>query len=223
MPDWGDYHATNGRTPRLAELWARPAIRHLREHPRLTPASAILDFGCGYFELGAALAPRVARMDGLEIDDVSRGLAQSRAAKIPNATIHSRSEDLPAVAYDLIVANSVFQYLESDADALRTLKLFRDWLKPDGLGEVLLIDLLPTRYSPHRDAMRSMWVAMRNGVPRAMARFLWKAATHPHRRQWWKIDPPRLGELAAEAGFTCESLPRNLTPSLQRHTCRLRV
>jgi len=226
MPDpaeWGRYHATNGRTTRLAELWARPAIQYLLAHSGLAPESAVLDFGCGYFELGVALAPHVRRMDGLEIDDASLKLARSRSEPLPDSTIHAKPDDVPAGAYDLIVANSVFQYLGDEAGLIRTLKQFRGWLKPGGRGEVLLIDLIPRSYSPHRDALRSMWVAATNGAPFSMARFLWKAATNPDRRRWLLIDPPRLGELASECGFTCERYPRNLTPSLQRYSCRLRL
>jgi SAM-dependent methyltransferase len=221
--DWGDYHSANHRTSRLAALTTRPAFHHLMHHAGLTADSAVLDFGCGYFDLGVALAPQVARMDGLEIDEASLRLARSRIAKLPNAAIHSRSEDVPAAAYDLITANSVFQYLADDAEVLRTLEQFRGWLKPSGLGEVLLIDLIPAHYSPHRDGLRSMWVATMNGLPFSMARFLWKAMRSPHRRQWWVVDPERMNAIARESGFDCERLPKNLAPSLQRFTCRLRA
>jgi hypothetical protein len=54
-----------------------------------------------------------------------------------------------------------------------------------------------------------------------MARFLWSAATSPHGRLWHRVDPQRITELAAVAGFNCTRLSKNLTPSLQRYTCEL--
>lgn len=222
IADWRAFYVQNRRGTQLAELWTRDTARHLRSHPALNRDSAIFDFGCGYFDLGLALAPHVRRVDGLEIDEYSLNLARSRTADLPGTVIHSSNDDVRPGTYDLILANSVFQYLDDD-DIVRTLKLFRSWLKPGGMGEVLLIDLIPTGYSPPRDALRSMWVALRHGIPWTMFRFLWKAATSPHGRAWHRIDPPRMAELANQAGFRCRQLKRNLTPSLQRYSCELKV
>lgn len=213
---WRQYHATSRRSARIAELWSRPATRYLRS--RITSNSAVLDFGCGYFDVGVALAPHAARMDGLEIDEQSLALARSRSAAFAGTTIYSRNEDVPPGTYDMVLANSVFQYLENDAAILRTLRLFRTWLKPDWRSEVTLIDLIPTNYSPVRDAMRSMWVAAIHGIPFDMSRFLWNAARSPHRREWHRIDPSRLVDLAREAELLGARRPKNLTPSLQRYT-----
>jgi SAM-dependent methyltransferase len=219
LENWKSFFSQTQRDPRMAELWTRDVVQYLRTHPRLGRDSAILDFGCGYFDVGGALAPDVARIDGLEIDTHSLNRARLRTADFAATAIYAASDDVPHGAYNLIFANSVFQYLANDAEILNTLNRFRKWLKPG--GEVLLIDLIPTRYSPTRDAFRSLFVAARHGILIPMIRFLWNAATSPHGRTWHRIDPPRLTELAAAADFTCTVLDRNLTPSFQRYTTLL--
>jgi len=220
--DWLKYHATSRRSASIAEVWVRDVVSHLRADPTLGADTAILDFGCGYFDLGAAMAPHVGRMDGLEIDPYSLNLARSRVAELHATRIFERNDDVPNGAYDLVIANSVFQYLQNEGEALCNLQDFRRWLRPGPRSRVALIDLIPPRYSPPRDALRSMWVATLNGIPITMAQFLWNAATSPHGRSWLRLDPSRIQELAAEAGFTCQRLDRNLSPSLQRYTVVLR-
>jgi hypothetical protein len=50
---------------------------------------------------------------------------------------------------------------------------------------------------------------------------LYKAAVKPGGLQFCKIAPARLAQLAAAAGFRCERLQVNVTPSWQRYSCLL--
>ena len=222
VPAWLRYHRWNRRDLRMAELWTRDIVAHVRALPWLGPDAAVLDFGCGYFDAGLAVADRVGRVDGFDTDAHAVAVARDRVrAAGVNSIIYGSAAELAGGSYDLIVANSVFQYLGGDAGVAETLARFRRLLKPGGRGVVVLADLIPTRYSKPLDACRSLWVAARNGVLPAMLAHLWKAALSPDGVTLHRIDPERTAELAAAAGFDCERLPRNLTPSRRRYTCVL--
>jgi len=222
VPAWLRYHHRNRRDQRMAELWTRDLVAHLRGLPWLGPDSAVLDFGCGYLDAGLAVADRVGRVDGFDTDPHAVAVARDRvrAAGVPSIVYGSAAE-LADGSYDLIFANSVFQYLGGDSGVADTLARFRRLLKPTGRGVVVLADLIPTRYSKPLDACRSLWVAARNGVLPAMLVHLWKAARSPDGVALHCIDLGRITELAAAAGFACERLERNLTPSRRRYTCVL--
>ncbi len=219
---WLRYHRWNRRDERMAELWTRGTVGYLRGLPWLGPDSAVLDFGCGYFDVGLALGGRVGRVDGVDTDAHAVAVARDRvhAAGLP-ASVYADAAEIPSATYDLIFANSVFQYLGSDAGVADVLALFRRVLKPSGRGVVVLIDLIPTRYSKPLDACRSLWVAARNGTLPAMMVHLWKAARSPAGVALHQLDPARTAELAVAAGFDCTLLPTNLTPSRRRYTCVL--
>jgi SAM-dependent methyltransferase len=217
--DWRTYNRWNRRDERMAELWVRDLVRYLNALPWLGPDRAVLDYGCGYFDVGLAVAHRVGRVDGFDIEERTVEHARQRAPV--GSRVFNHSEAIPQASYDLIVANSVFQYLGNDEGVLQTLKLFRSLLRPGGRGEVLLGDLIPLTYSSIKDGFRSLHVAGRNGMMAAMLVHLWKAAFKAGPLELHRIEPERLGELADAAGFDCRRLPKNLTPSRQRYSCLL--
>lgn len=222
VPAWLRYHRWNRRDERMAELWVRGTVGHLRGLPWLGPDSAVLDFGCGYFDAGIALSGRAGRVDGMDTDPHAVAVARGRVQAAGLASnVYGNAAELPEGTYDLIFVNSVFQYLGGDAGVADTLALFRRLLKPGGRGVVVLVDLIPTRYSKALDACRSLWVAMWNGVLPAMLVHLWKAARSPGGVTLHQLDPARTADLAAAAGFDCERLPTNLTPSRRRYSCVL--
>jgi SAM-dependent methyltransferase len=217
--DWRKYNRWNRRDERMAELWVHDLVRYLRALSWLGPDCVVLDYGCGYFDVGLAIADRVGRVDGFDVEERTVECARERAGD--ESRIFGDSDDIPRATYDLIVANSVFQYLGSDEGVLRALQLCRDLLRPDGRGEILLGDLIPRRYSPVKDAFRSLWVASTNGMLSPMIAHLWKASLKSNGLQLHRIDPERLAELADDAGIDCQRLPHNLTPSRRRYSCLL--
>lgn len=219
--DWRTYHRWNRRDERMAELWVRNLVNYLHGLSWLGPDRTVLDYGCGYFDVGLAIADRVGRVDGFDIDERTLDVARSRAAGNPASRLIGHPTDLPPATYDLIVANSVFQYLASDDEVNRTLRHFRTLLRPGGRREVLLGDLIPVRYSSARDALRSLRVAVRHGVLLTMMAHLWKAAFKGSGLALLRIAPERMAKLAVAAGFDCEHLPVNVTPSRQRYSCLL--
>jgi SAM-dependent methyltransferase len=222
-PDWQAYHKWNRRDERMAELWVRGLKRRLREWPGLDRRHAVLDYGCGYFDVGLAIADRVGRVDGFDPDARTVDMARGRAGVRSASFITSERSELPRAAYDLIVVNSVFQYLKNDGEVLDVFNLFHALLRPGGRGEVLLGDLIPPTYSSVKDAFRSLRVAFANGVLVSMVAHLWKAAMKGGGLNLFQIAPDRIAALASEAGFTCERLAVNVTPSRQRYSCVLKL
>ena len=220
--DWRKYNRWNRRDERMAELWVRGLVKYLRTMPGLNADSTVLDYGCGYFDAGLSIIDRVARVDGLDIEERTAEAARMRAAPWPSTRIYGNSADLSRESYDLIIANSVFQYLGNDEEVLQTLRLFRTLLKPEGRGEVLVGDLIPLTYSSVKDAFRSLWVACKHGMLYSMIVHLYKAAFKSDGLRLHQIAPDRFAQLSGEAGFRCERLPVNLTPSRQRYSCMLR-
>jgi SAM-dependent methyltransferase len=221
--DWQKYHSWNRRDERMAELWVRDLVKYLRALPWLGPDRTVLDFGCGYFDTGLGIADCLGRVDGFDIEERTVVVARARAEQYPTSRVYGSRDDLPRQTYDLIVANSVLQYLANDDEVLEMLRLFRTLLRPAGRREVLLGDLIPMRYSSAKDAMRSLWVSCHHGMLLAMIAHLWKAAFKGTGLALHQIAPPRMAELAAAAGFECERLPVNVTPSRRRYSCLLRM
>lgn len=216
--DWISYHKWNRRDVRMAELWARDLVAYLRGRPWLGPDAAVLDYGCGYFDVGGGLADRVRRADGYDPDEGSLAVARGRGVG-PGTTLYSDPADLPRGAYDLIVVNSVIQYLDGDAEMARTLGRFRELLRPR--GRVLVGDVVPPRFSSARDALRSLAVAARDGTLVSMLVYLWKAATKGRGLRLYQPAPDHLAGLAAAGGFGFELLPANVTRSRRRYSCVL--
>lgn len=134
---------------------------------RAGAGSRVLDFGCGE----ALLAHEVARAcDHLYLCDgapsVRDGIA-GRTAGIANITVLSPEAmaALPAGSLDLVVANSVLQYL----DRVTLDGLLATWtrlLSPS--GRLVLADVVPPDVSPITDAAALLRLAAANG-------FLWSA------------------------------------------------
>jgi len=139
------------------DLIARQLVEVL---PNKNPA--VLDFGCGE----ALSADRVAKQcqvlhlcDGAEL--VRSRLAQ-KFGLLGNVVVMSPEQlgEIPEASLDLIVVNSVLQYLSRpDLDGL--LATWRRLLKPD--GQLLIADVIPPDVGPLTDVVALMKLAAANG------------------------------------------------------------
>jgi len=227
------------RDPRMSALWIRPLSRWLADF--VTGNSRgdqlrILDYGCGYFDLGKELirltevetnSSRLApapRVDGFDPDTAALATTRTALAHAGTAPgLYHSPADLPRGAYDLIVVNSVLQYLDSDKDLADFFVTARALLKPTGRRIVVIADLIPPTYSAGIDALHSMAHATRHGLAVPMLRHLWQAATKPSGLSLLRIDRSRLERAARPAGFSIETLPKNLTPSPNRWSAIARL
>jgi len=221
LADWVRYNnELNPRDRRMSEDWIRPLAEWLARN-LVGHGAAVLDFGCGYFDLGVALAGVAGRVDGYDLNPEAVSVARGRVAAMGSAAVYGERDEIPASAYDVIVLNSVLQYFPSMAAVEGFLDFAVSRLRA-GAGAVVLADLIPPRYSGFADAADNLVHAARRGLARPMLRHLFNAARMPDGMVLLRIAPAELERAARSRGFGFERLPRNLTPSKRRYTCILK-
>ncbi|GJD64839.1 class I SAM-dependent methyltransferase [Methylobacterium frigidaeris] len=178
------------------------------------PDAIVLDHGCGE----ALSADRVAEACGLlhlcEASPRQRDALAQRYAGNPRITVLAPEEvaALPTAGLDLVVANSLAQYLTGpELDAY-----LRDWrrlLKPG--GRLILADVIPPQLGAVSDATALLAFARRDGfLPAALlglARtFLSDYRALRRRLGLARYDEAEMLARLTAAGFTAERMPRNL-------------
>lgn len=217
--NWNRYSIWNRRHEGLAEVWVRDLIHWLKSQPMVNGQSAVLDFGCGYFDVGLALVSHVSRIDGFDVSPEACAIAAQRAAAHPNQSkIFNNAKNISLQYYDLIIVNSVIQYLP-DLDSLRDhFFLWKSLLKDRSSSQIVIADIIPTDYVAWRDALRSLEVSRQEKMLGPMVAHLWKAATKPRDLGLLQVDFEVIRKLADTAGLKVNLLPVNLTPSRQRYS-----
>jgi SAM-dependent methyltransferase len=139
------------------ELIARQLVDAL---PQGRPA--VLDFGCGE-ALSADLVAKQCQVlhicDGAEL---VRTRLKQKFGLLGNVVVMAPEQlgEIPDASLDLIVVNSVLQYL-SRADLDSLLATWRRLLKPD--GQLLIADVIPPDVGPLTDVMALLKLAAANG------------------------------------------------------------
>jgi SAM-dependent methyltransferase len=188
------------------------------------PDARVLDFGCGE-AIHADKVARVAR-EVLLCDaapSVRRAIA-ARFAATPDIRVVAPEEvaQLPDGALDLIVANSVVQYLSgAELDAL--LALWRRLLAPG--GTLIVADVIPPDVSPISDLVALLRYAAAHGFLLAALIGVVRTLASDYRRLRAQLGIAKYAEAAfreklATAGFTAERLPRNMEHNPARMTFR---
>ncbi|MGL5114604.1 MAG: class I SAM-dependent methyltransferase [Beijerinckiaceae bacterium] len=205
MPSWIDYW--NADHPiyvndRHKALHAQGIARDFARHIRAADAS-VLDYGCGE----ALYAEDVARLCGrLTLSDAAPAVREKLAARVAgraNIRVESPEETAaaPDASHDLIVANSLLQYLTPDVlDEL--LPLWRRLLKAD--GRLVIADVIPPDVSPLTDATALLGFGLRGGFVVGTLKGLVRTALSDYRK------------LRAELGFFTYAEPDFLA-RLARH------
>lgn len=127
-----------------------------------SPQTVALDYGCGeamHAEIVAAACQKLILSDGA--DSVRASLA-ARFQPVANIAVLSPTEVAaqPPGSFDLIVLNSVAQYLKKP-DLAALLATFRTLIKPDGL--LVVGDVLPPHTNALTEVAALMQLAARNG------------------------------------------------------------
>lgn len=126
------------------------------------PDAVAIDYGCGEATRADIVAAACARLILSDGAGAVREKLAARFAGVPNISVKSPEEiaALPAQSADLIVMNSVAQYLDRETlDAL--LAMFRRLLKPD--GRLVVGDVIPPNTSIVTEIAALMTLAWRNG------------------------------------------------------------
>jgi SAM-dependent methyltransferase len=133
-------------------------------------------------------------------------------------------ERLPEGSLDLIVANSVVQYL-NPAELDRMLALWRKLLAPG--GTLIVADVIPPDVGKASDVTALLRYAARNGFLIAAFVGLARTAISPYRKLRNQLGISQYTEAAFKqrlqgAGFTAERLARNMEHNPARMTFRAR-
>ena len=186
----------------------------------------VLDHGCGeatHADIVAAKAAEVLLCDAAP--SVRRAIAQRFAANPKIRTLAPEEVDqLPPQSLDLIVANSLAQYL-TPAEMDAVLATWRRLLATD--GTLIVADIIPPDVGPVSDVLALQRYAAKHGFCLAAVVGLARTATSRYSalRKKLGITRYREAEFAAKlkaAGFSAERLARNLEHNPARMTFRAR-
>jgi SAM-dependent methyltransferase len=190
----------------------------------LDSAARVLDYGCGeaiHADRVAAVAAQVLLCD--QAPRVRAAIA-TRFAADPRirALAPQEVETLPDRSLDLIVSNSMTQYLTSP-ELDRILVLWHRLLAPG--GTLIVGDVIPPDAGTLTDVMALLRYAAASGFFLAALSGLARTAVSPYRALRSRLGVTRYTQSdfmqkLASAGFTAERLPRNLEHNSARMTFR---
>lgn len=178
------------------------------------PGAVVLDHGSGEATSADLVAAKCTRLYLCDAAPNTRARIAARFATDTRITPMA-PEDLPGIddgSIDLIVANSVLQYLdEATLDA--SLSLWKDKLKPD--GRLVLADVIPPDVSPVTDARALLTFAMQGGFFIAACIGLVRTALSDYRKLRGELGLSVHTEAAVldrlrEHGFSGRRLSRNI-------------
>jgi SAM-dependent methyltransferase len=190
------------------------------------PAARVLDYGCGeaiHADRVAAVAAQVLLCDSAPS---VRAAIAARFAADPRIEALSPEavEQLPDRSVDLIVSNSMTQYL-APPEFDRVLGVWRRLLAPG--GALIVADVIPPDAGALTDVTALLRYAAANGFFVAALWGLARTAVSPYSRLRSRLGVTRYTQSTflqklETAGFTAERLPRNLEHNCARMTFRAR-
>jgi SAM-dependent methyltransferase len=221
---WDSYWETLPCRIDLHRLEADDFVSRLATSVALNPTLKVLDFGSGFGLVAAALAPLVGTVWAWDSSPMMRAWTLRNAA-CPN--IHVLNDPDPGAcgrlpAYDLIVVNSVLQYVPP-VERRAWLPIWRRLLAPN--GGIVLSDLVPHDQSMRRDLVDlCRFYVQRGRLTRALvgrcgdAVRYWRAR---RARPLTRISRDELCSEAAAAGLRATFLDGSLTHRSHRDAALL--
>lgn len=176
---WNSEHAIYV-SPRHKALHYRQIATDLIGHiPR--PDAVVLDHGCGEALDAARVAAACGRLYLCEAaPNVREKLRAMLGAKVNVSVVSPEEvEALPDGTFDLVVANSLIQYL-TRGEFQTLLALWRRRLKPG--GQLVVADVIPPDVSPLTDASQLLAFAWRGGFLGAALAGLARTAFSDYRK-----------------------------------------
>lgn len=220
--NWREYW--NG--PHAIYANARHRLLHFdliaRDIARLIPSrdAVMLDYGCGEADTAATLAQSCGRLYLFDTADTVRARLAARHAGDPRIVVLDEAglAALPAGELDLIVVNSVLQYLTRD-ELIALLAFARDKLKAE--GALALGDVIPADATAVSDTKALLSFALHGGFLLAALAGLVKTALSDYRKLRETLGLTRYAEgemlaLLAAHGFEGRRAPRNIGHNQER-------
>ena len=176
---WNGEHAIYV-SPRHKALHYRGIATDLIGHIP-APDATVLDHGCGEALDAARIAAACGRLYLCEAAPAVRDKLRGQFGRIGNIAVVSPEEveALPDATLDLVVANSLIQYLSRD-ELKALLVTWRNKLKPG--GALVLADVIPPDVSPLTDASQLIGFAWRGGFLTAALAGLVRTAFSDYRK-----------------------------------------
>ncbi|ANY79989.1 methyltransferase [Microvirga ossetica] len=187
-----------------------------------SPEAIVLDYGCGEALFADTIATKCARLYLSDAAPLVRERLNDRFRGNGRITVLSTDDvpHLPEASLDLIVVNSLVQYLSLD-EFRALLSLSRDKLKSD--GRLVLGDIIPPDISPITDAKALLSFAWQGGFLRSAVTGLARTAFSEYRKIREEIGLAQYSEeeivdLLKDVGFEPERAARNLGHNQARMT-----
>jgi len=208
---WNGEHAIYV-SQRHMDLHYRAIAKDLIAHVPSRDA-AVLDHGCGEALSAGLVAAACGKLYLCEAAPSVREKLRARFGRVANLAVISPEEveALPEASLDLVVANSLIQYLTRE-ELVGLLALWHAKLRPG--GGIVLADVIPPGVSPLTDASQLLGFAWRGGFLFAALGGLLRTAFSDYRklRAQYGLSTYRAEEIAgliAAAGFEAVSPTKN--------------
>jgi SAM-dependent methyltransferase len=217
---WNGEHAIYV-SPRHKALHYRQIATDLIGHIP-APDAVVLDHGCGEALDAGRVAGHCGKLYLCEAAPSVRDKLRAMLGGKANVAVVSPEEveALPAETLDLVVANSLIQYLSRD-ELVALLATWRGKLKPG--GKLVIADIIPPDVSPLTDASQLLAFAWRGGFLVAALAGLVRTAFSDYRklRAQYGLSTYRIDDitaLIAAAGFVDVTPARNFGHNPHRLT-----
>lgn len=208
-------------SPRHKALHYRAIASDLIGHIPV-PGAVVLDHGCGEALDAARVASACGKLYLCEAAPNVRDKLRAQFGRKDNVAVVSPEEveALPDASLDLIVANSLVQYLSQD-ELRALLAIWRGKLKPG--GKLVIADVIPPNVSPLTDASQLLAFAWRGGFLTAALGGLVRTAFSDYRklRAQYGLStytPEAVSGMIGEAGFSDLQRPKNFGHNPHRMT-----
>ncbi|MGO4705548.1 class I SAM-dependent methyltransferase [Microvirga sp. 2MCAF38] len=188
----------------------------------VSPRSVVMDYGCGEALFADRIATHAGRLYLCDGAPLVRERLNERFGRESRIQVLSPEDmtSLPDGSLDLIVVNSLLQYLSLE-DLRRLLKTWHAKLKSD--GRLVLADVIPPDLSPVTDAKALLTFAGQGGFLTAALLGLVRTAFSDYRKIREEIglatySEAEIADLLRDVGFRTERQPRNLGHNQARMT-----
>ena len=213
--EWDQYWNSLNDSQPIFRLEARDYVDRFNRAFPAAASARVLDFGCGFGLLSAALAPHVRELVVWDSSPNMRKIAYRRLSEKNNVRFADAAgieEDTSLGSFDYVLVNSVVQYMTFE-ELCNWLSRWKALIAAD--GRIVVSDIMTYDYSFLRDLSAFLMICLRNGV---FLQSVWSGmkeigsySTIKSSQPLLKLDTAKVQEAADRVGLKVDILPQNLT------------